>query len=124
MEFAYNRAKRRFDMRQSFTIIVVTLVLVFCQTGCSWIWWQRVPAKECRLGPPIIDTVTTVGSVIGAGILLSAAANYHCDSSENDLCGFGVLAPAITGGGLALVALIYGAASITGWVRYNKCEEY
>jgi hypothetical protein len=121
---------REKTLRLSIMATALIALLLFA-SGCSWFNWQKIPNKEipaekieCKLWSPILDTIVTAGSAVGAGVSISAVASYHCDYHENDLCGLGVLTPAIAAGALALVMLVYTAASATGWLRYQKCLDY
>jgi hypothetical protein len=116
-------------MRHSIMMMIVTMTLWLFQSGCSWVMWQHVPEKdtpvekvECRLAPPIVDSVFTAGSLVGTGVFSGLAA-HACDGGS-DMCGIG---EAIFGGiaaGFAIMAVVWGIATGTGWNNYDKCREY
>ncbi len=111
------------------TTAVMTVALLSFTSGCSWISWQKIPEKdapaekiECSSTPPTVDTVITGINIVGVGVFSGLAA-HACDGG-GELCGVGVMVWGIVAGSFAVVAAIWGAASMSGWVHYDNCREY
>jgi hypothetical protein len=114
-------------MKRPIVMTMIVSMLLLFQSGCSWIKWQKVPERdapvetvECRLAPPIVDTVLTAGAAAASGLLflLTQVPSEDVGSGCGDACLVGI------GVGYAVVAAVFGAAAITGWVNYRKCREY
>jgi hypothetical protein len=109
------------------TILMVVLVLAFSffEGGCSWIRWSHnappeIPGMkiECSAAAPTVDTV---GTAVFAGAALGVGLHKPECSEWAMLCGAEEFIVAVS---LGAVAVIWSAASISGWVNYHHCRAY